>query len=559
MSRPLRILFAPDSFKGSLTSVEVARALADGWARARPDDEIVLCPLADGGEGTLEAIAAAGGWAWQTATVDDPLGRPIEARWLATADGRRAVVEMAEASGLSRVAAAERDPVRATSRRDRRADPGRDRRRGHLDRARDRRQRDDRRRRRAAPRARGARPIATGPSPASTASTAALAEVDLAVACDVTNPLLGPSGAAAIYGPQKGATPGRRRRARSPARSATPTRSRRRPGARVRDVPGAGAAGGIGFALLAIGDRFRSFALRPGRRSRDGGDRLRRHAWRAPTSSSPARAGSTPRPAFGKTALGVARRAADAGVPCIAVGGGVEPEGIEALRAVGAVAVPVVERPQSVEAAMAAGTAPVARCGERLAAVAVAAVAVARPRSPRSSDGQPDAQPAGDRASATSRTPARTWAKRLERRRPGLVPFVLDELAGLYGHPAWQRRLDPTSELILTILTQNSADIERRGRVRGAADRATRARASRAAPPGRRLGRRRAARRRRARLGRDRVRAAPRAGRDDPAGRPAATRRRRASRPRCARSARSAATTRSSSSATCPRSRRATG
>ena len=54
--------------------------------------------------------------------------------------------------------------------------------------------------------------------------------------------------------------------------------------------------------------------------------------------------------------------------------------------------------------------------------------------------------------------PGRTWAKTLERLRPGLVPFVLDELAGIYGHPAWERRLDPTSELILTILTQNSAD-----------------------------------------------------------------------------------------------------
>ena len=54
--------------------------------------------------------------------------------------------------------------------------------------------------------------------------------------------------------------------------------------------------------------------------------------------------------------------------------------------------------------------------------------------------------------------PGRTWAKTLERLRPGLVPFVMDELAGLYGHPAWERRLDPTSELILTILTQNSAD-----------------------------------------------------------------------------------------------------
>ena len=70
---------------------------------------------------------------------------------------------------------------------------------------------------------------------------------------------------------------------------------------------------------------------------------------------------------FGKTALGVARRAQAAGVPCIAVGGGVEVDGIAALAAVGAVAVPVVERPQTVEAAMAAGTEPLERCGERLA------------------------------------------------------------------------------------------------------------------------------------------------------------------------------------------------
>jgi glycerate 2-kinase len=71
--------------------------------------------------------------------------------------------------------------------------------------------------------------------------------------------------------------------------------------------------------------------------------------------------------AFGKTALGVARQARAAGVPCIAVGGGVEPEGIDALAAVGAIAVPVVERPQSVEEAMASGAAPLDRLGERLA------------------------------------------------------------------------------------------------------------------------------------------------------------------------------------------------
>jgi len=70
---------------------------------------------------------------------------------------------------------------------------------------------------------------------------------------------------------------------------------------------------------------------------------------------------------FGKTALGVAKRAAKAGVPCIAVGGGIEVDGIEALSSVAAVAVPVVERPQSIEEAMAAGIEPLIRCGTRLA------------------------------------------------------------------------------------------------------------------------------------------------------------------------------------------------
>ncbi len=109
------VLFAPDSFKGSLTSVEVARALADGWHRARPDDELLLTPLADGGEGTLAAIAAAGGWLERTSPTVDPIGRPIDAPWLRSADGTRAVVELAAASGLSRLAAGERDPLGATT------------------------------------------------------------------------------------------------------------------------------------------------------------------------------------------------------------------------------------------------------------------------------------------------------------------------------------------------------------------------------------------------------------------------------------------------------------
>ena len=120
------------------------------------------------------------------------------------------------------------------------------------------------------------------------------------------------------------------------------------------------------LALLAIGPRFRSFALRPGvELLMEATDFDARLASADLVITGEGRIDA--QTAFGKTALGVARRAQAAGVPCIAIGGGVEPEGIMALASVGAVSVPVVERPIAVEHAMAAGTAPVERCGERIA------------------------------------------------------------------------------------------------------------------------------------------------------------------------------------------------
>jgi glycerate 2-kinase len=363
--RPLRVVVAPDSFKGSLTSVEVARALADGWLRARPHDEPRLAPLADGGEGTLVAIEAAGGWAWRTAAAHDPIGRAIEAPWLVSADGRRAVVELAAASGLSRVGPEERDAVNAST-----FGTG-EILRAVLD--------------------AGIRRIDLGVGGSATTDGGLgilaalgltmtvepelavhlddvdprLAEVDLRIASDVTNPLLGPTGAAAVYGPQKGASPvdvtnldAALGRWADALETAT--------GRRERETPGAGAAGGTVFGLACLRDRFRSFAILPGidllmeatgfAEKLVGADLVVTGEGRVDAQT-----------AFGKTALGVARRAQAAGVPCVAVGGGVEAEGIDALAAVGAVAVPVVEHPQSVEEAMSAGPAPLQRCGERLA------------------------------------------------------------------------------------------------------------------------------------------------------------------------------------------------
>ena len=363
----LVVLIAPDSFKGSLTSVEVARALAAGWARARPRDEILLAPLADGGEGTLVAIEAAGGWEWRDSAATDPIGRPIRARWLRSFDGRRAVVELAAASGLSRLQPDELDPLGASTRGT-----------GELLRA----ALDD-----------GVREITLGIGGSATNDGGAgilealgasmspsrdaveevdldrldprLAETHLQIACDVTNPLLGERGAAATYGPQKGATPADvseldRRLARYGDALERAT------GRSERDTAGAGAAGGTGFGLLSLADRFASLALVPGidvvMAAADFEGKLARASL---VITGEGRIDE--QTAFGKTALGVARRASAAGVACIAVGGGVTPGGIDALRSLGAVVVPVVERPQTVEEAMAAGPAPVERCGERIA------------------------------------------------------------------------------------------------------------------------------------------------------------------------------------------------
>jgi glycerate kinase len=360
----MRVVIAPDSFKGSLTSVEVATALADGWREARPDDEVQLAPLADGGEGTLVAIAAAGGWEWRTTPATDPIGRPVTARWLRSDDGRHAVVELAEASGLSRLAATERDPVRASTRGT-----------GEVLRA----VLDD-----------GIRTITLGIGGSATTDGGAgilralgagidgpgpmvslagldrrLGGVDLRIACDVTNPLLGRRGAAATYGPQKGASAAQVAeldaalgRLADALAAAT--------GRDERETPGAGAAGGTSFGLLSIGERFHSINLVPGvdvvmdetglRDKVAGADLVLTGEGRIDAQT-----------AFGKTALGVAKLAREAGVACIAIGGGVEPEGEAALWDVGAIAIGVSEAPISIEAAMAAGTPPIERCGRRLA------------------------------------------------------------------------------------------------------------------------------------------------------------------------------------------------
>ena len=223
----MRAVSCPDTLKGVLPASEAAAALAAGLRRAGIEADEV--PLADGGEGTAEALRTALGGGWRSTSVSDALGRSVDARFLLLADGR-AVVESAEAIGLWRLLPEERDPLRATSRG-----------LGELI--------------LAAAKA-GAREIVVTLGGSATVDGGAglrdvLSElpVPVAVACDVRNPLLGERGAARVFGPQKGATPEQveeleRRLASMPAL---------RPYA---DLPGAGAAGGLGAALAALGGRL---------------------------------------------------------------------------------------------------------------------------------------------------------------------------------------------------------------------------------------------------------------------------------------------------------------
>jgi glycerate kinase len=374
--RRLRVLLAPDSFKGSLTSVEVARALADGWSRARPDDELILAPLADGGEGTLAAIAESGGWEWQECPAHDPLGRPLVARWLRSVDGEKGAVELAEASGLSRLPYGEpRAPLAATTEGT-----------GEILRA----VLDG-----------GVRHVVMGvggsattdggagllralgvwfrggspdPLPGPIPDLAAvdlagmdarLGELELRVACDVTNPLLGDQGAAAVYAPQKGAWPEDVANLEAWLTHYADLLEAAG-GVRAREKPGAGAAGGTSFGLMCLAHRLRSFELIPGVElvmQETGFDSRLAGADLVVTGEGQVDAQT----AFGKTALGVARRTAAAGVPCLAVGGGVTAEGAAVLAAEGCVAVPIINRPMALRDAMSKATPLVTAAGERLA------------------------------------------------------------------------------------------------------------------------------------------------------------------------------------------------
>ena len=336
----MKIVIAPDSFKESLSAPDVAQAIGQGWLSVYPKAEIVSCPMADGGEGTVDAVLAATGGERRELTVQGPLGSPVKAHWGWLAD-RTAVIEMAAASGLHWVPSDQRDArvtssygtgelIRAA------LDAGAERiilglggsatndgGSGLL-------------------RALGVRFLDAegGDLPEGGAALATLERIDLSaldarlqqvqveVAADVDNPLCGPRGASAVFGPQKGASPEQVEELDA-ALAQLGSVVTQALGEDFTQVPGVGAAGGLGFAAKA----FFGAGFRPGIElvaelsglsdAVQGADLVITGEGRLDAQSL-----------HGKTPMGVAKVARAAGVPVIALAGSLG-EGYEQVREVG--------------------------------------------------------------------------------------------------------------------------------------------------------------------------------------------------------------------------------
>jgi glycerate kinase len=331
------VVIAPDKFKGSLTALEAAEAMARGVLAAAPGATVDRVPMADGGEGIVDALVAATTGSYREERVTGPLGETVVARFGLLGDGRTAVVEMAAASGLVMVPPEKRDPLITTTRGT-----------GEL---------------LLAAIGAGAKRVIVGIGGSATndggaglgqalgfqlldsegrelppgggglsrlarieAATRrrALDAVEIAVACDVTNPLCGQDGASAVYGPQKGATP---------AMVAALDRNlahfaeivERDLGLTIKHLPGSGAAGGLGGGLVA----FAGGKLEPGIKlvidAVNLADRLK-DADLCLTGEGAIDAQS----AFGKTAVGVGRLARSLGCPTLALAGTIG-QGAEAV------------------------------------------------------------------------------------------------------------------------------------------------------------------------------------------------------------------------------------
>jgi glycerate kinase len=326
----MRILVAPQEFKGTLTASEAAEAIARGLRRAIPGADIDLLPVADGGPGTVDALVDATGGTLQETEVEDPLGRPVRATWGAQGDGETAVIEMAAASGLTLLKDGERDPRRASTYGT-----------GQLIRAAldsgyrtlligaggsatndggagvavalgarllDAQGRDlDR----------GGAPLAGVEHIDVGSLDPRLRDADVSVLVDVQNPLCGADGASLVYGAQKGATDAIANELDA-ALSNYARVVRRDLGVDIKNVPGAGAAGGLAAGLIA----FCGAKVRPGFDAvadAIGFDERVASVDAAVTGEGRLDAQTS----FGKATAGVARRARAASKPVVAVAGSI--------------------------------------------------------------------------------------------------------------------------------------------------------------------------------------------------------------------------------------------
>lgn len=256
----MKVVIAPDSFKDSLSALRVAQTIAQGWKEVFPDTETILCPMADGGEGTIEAVLDVCNGQWREKTVMGPLGEKVQAKWGWLENEKIAIIEMAQASGIQLVPTSQRDACHSTTfgtgqlildaldagAKDIILTVGgsatNDGGTGLLS-------------------ALGAVLLDANQNvlPAGGLALSKLTEIDLTrfdpriqqtrflLAADVTNPLCGPNGASHIFGPQKGATPAQVQLL-DQALSHFADVSAQLLGSDKQDEAGSGAAGGLGFA-----------------------------------------------------------------------------------------------------------------------------------------------------------------------------------------------------------------------------------------------------------------------------------------------------------------------
>jgi glycerate kinase len=350
----VKLLLAPDKFKGCLSASAAAKAFGQGWQSVCPETELLLAPIADGGEGFSEALATALQAEWVQVDSVDAIGRPISCRVAWVPETRTAVIEMSEASGLNRLQHSERDPRRANT-----FGTGLLIRDAALF---------------------GAKRILLGLGGSATtdggigmaaalgfqflsadgevlepipANFPQIAKIDsssvyplpeIIAACDVQNPLLGQRGTAAVFAPQKGADEAAVRFLEGGLTHLSKLVERDL-NCSFSDTPGAGAAGGIGFGLLSLCKAV----LRPGFElvaETVGFDKLLAQADLVVTGEGSLDAQTLE----GKGPLGVARLARAAGKPVVAFAGFVEED--QYLLAHFDAVFPIIDRIVSFEQAM---------------------------------------------------------------------------------------------------------------------------------------------------------------------------------------------------------------